>query len=309
MEIQYDVVRYYYSALLSRKVYEIGNEALERLEATLKLIESMYQNGSGKVTKLDYLKNKVMVDQVRTIVTEMKKNVSLPMDALAFTLGTGYEFALPDEEIPFDQQKVELADLGHENYMNNPDLAKLNSVRELYQAKADEAYSGYLPKILLSGSVAQNINSYKSGISNKYNAQMWTISLGAEIPVFDGFRTANEVDEAKVLLRKTEEERSLLKDAIMLQVKEALKRIEVSEENVSNTRQASFSANESRTLFEKAFKQDMAEAKDLVEAQIMESLMAVQYQKALYDHIEAVAYLDFITGKARIPFTKPMVSN
>ena len=44
----------------------------------------------------------------------------------------------------------------------------------------------------------------------------------------------------------------------------------------------------------------MVEAKDFIESQIIESFMNAQYQKALYDHIEAQAYLNFIVGKKLI---------
>ena len=42
---------------------------------------------------------------------------------------------------------------------------------------------------------------------------------------------------------------------------------------------------------------DMVEAKDLVEAQIMESFIQAQYQKALYDNLVALAKLEIIMGK------------
>lgn len=294
LEIRYDITRYYYSALLTRKIYKIATEALERLEITLKLTQSAYENGSGKVTKLDYLKNKVVVDQVRTVVTEMKKNVTLSIDALAFTMSTTINFDIPDEELPFIQENYSSEDSVNSG---NPDLAKANAALFYYQAKIDEANSGYLPKIGLTGMFAQNINSYKSGITNKFNNQIWMLSLGAEIPIFNGFRTSNEVNEAKIQLLKTKEEKLLLQDAITLQIKEAVKRIEISAENVNNILQAKSTASEHRSLTERAFTQDMVEAKDLIEAQIMESLLEAQYQKALYDHIEAGAYLNLLTGK------------
>lgn len=306
LEIQYDVTRYYYSVLLSRKIYDIASSTLERLEMTLKLTESTYKNGSGKTTKLDYLKNKVIVDQVRSIVSEMKKNVSLSKEALAFTLGIKSDFDVPDEEIPFIKFRTELAAAESPVHNRNADLGKINAALLYYQAKVDEAYSGFMPKVGIAGTFAQNINSYKSGISNNTNAQMWMLSLGVEIPLFEGYRTSNEVSEARINLNKAEEEKKLLQDAISLQVKEARQRIETAEENVNNAMQAKLTATENRSLNERAFQQEMAEAKDLIEAQIMESIMEVQYLKSLYDHAEAEAYLDLLTGNELLS-NEPMV--
>ncbi|MGE5498254.1 MAG: TolC family protein, partial [Syntrophothermus sp.] len=188
----------------------------------------------------------------------------------------------------------------------NADLGKINAALLYYQAKVDEAYSGFMPKVGIAGTFAQNINSYKSGITNSTNAQMWMVSLGVEVPLFEGFRTSNEVSEARINLNKAEEEKKLLQDAIDLQIKEVRQRIKTSEENVDNTMQAKLTAAENRSLNERAFQQEMAEAKDLIEAQIMESIMEVQYLKSLYDHAEAEAYLNFLTGNEAY-LNEPMV--
>jgi len=296
LEVRYDVKRIYYGALAAKKVYKIGTDALERLNVTLELTESVYKNGSGKTTKLDYLKNKVIVDAVRTIVDQLKENVKLTRDALTFTLGVTDDFDLPDEEIPFYTDGLNVDSLLTQAYGNNPDWKKVNSAVSVYQSKIDDAKSGYLPSIALIGSFNQNINSYKYGMVNPNNSSIWAIGLGAEIPIFNGFRTAGEVEENEALLKKIKEQKLLLHDAIILQINAVIGRLESSVKNVNNTLQSKLTAEENSNLTEKAFQQDMAEAKDLVQAQIMESLMDVQYQKALYDHVEAEANLELILG-------------
>jgi outer membrane protein TolC len=296
LEVCYDVKRMYYGALAAKRIYKIGTDALERLDVTLELTESVYKNGSGKTTKLDYLKNKVTVDVVRTLVGELKNNFKAAKDALMFTLGTDNDFDLPDEDIPFAPVNFNIDSLVNLAYINNPDWIKVNAATSVYKSKIDEAYSGYLPNVALMGSFDQNFNSYDYGIVNKNNSTIWTIGVGVEIPIFNGFRTSAEVDENEAELKKINEQKILLHDAIILQIKEIVDKIETTVETVNNAQQAKLTAEDNSSLTEKAFQQDMAEAKDLVEAQIMESLMDVQYQKALYDHIEAEASLDLIIG-------------
>ncbi|MGA7722000.1 MAG: TolC family protein [Ignavibacteriaceae bacterium] len=296
LEVCFDVKRMFYGALAAKKIYKIGTDALERLDVTLELTESVYKNGSGKTTRLDYLKNKVTVDAVRTLVSQLKNDVKAAKDALVFTLGVNDDFDLPDEEIPFIPAGLNIDSLLNLAYNNNPDWMKVTSAVSAYQAKIDEAYSGYLPNVALIGSFDQNFNSYKYGIVNKENSSIWTIGLGVDIPIFNGFRTSAEVEENESELKKINEQKILLHDAICLQIKEVTDKLESTVETVNNARQAKLTAEENSSLTERAFQQDMAEAKDLVEAQIMESLMDVQYQKALYDNIEAAANLDLIIG-------------
>ncbi len=55
-------------------------------------------------------------------------------------------------------------------------------------------------------------------------------------------------------------------------------------------------ATENRELNERAYRDELVEIKDVLEAQVMESTLEAQYQKVLYDHIEALAQLNLIIG-------------
>jgi outer membrane protein TolC len=59
---------------------------------------------------------------------------------------------------------------------------------------------------------------------------------------------------------------------------------------------AATAAEENRALNERAYQEEMVETKDVIEAQLIESLMKAQYQKSLFDNMEARANLDFVVG-------------
>jgi outer membrane protein len=56
-------------------------------------------------------------------------------------------------------------------------------------------------------------------------------------------------------------------------------------------------ATDNRELNERAYQSELVETKDVIEAQIMESLMQAQFQKVLYDHVEIRAKLNFVVGQ------------
>jgi outer membrane protein TolC len=297
-EVKYDVKRFYYAYILSGNLYHLGEETYERLNATLSLTESLYKNGSGKVTKMDYLKNKVIVDQVSSIIIELKTKMETCKEALAFTIGQlPADFEISGSEIPYSSFTLNVDDFFPEAYKNNPDWLKVNSAVEIFKAKIDEAKSGYLPNLAFFANVNQIINSYDYGFVSKNNKTMWTIGLGLEMPIFSGFRTVAEVEQSEAELKKIEEEKMLLHDAIILMIKEAYFNVKGASEQVQKILEAKKTAEENTSLTERAFQQDMAEASDLVEAQIMEALVSAQYQKVLYDHVDAQAKLELIIGK------------
>jgi outer membrane protein TolC len=304
LQVESEVKKYFYAALLAKNLYKIGSDALERLDVTLEITENLYKNGSGKTTKLDFLKNKIMVDQVKAVVTQLKKGVKAAKEALCFTMASSDDFELPDEEIPFTTLQLDIEKLLSQAYITNPDWAKVNAAISLFKAKIDESAGAYLPNVAVIGSINQNFNSYKYGAVNNINSSLWMIGLGLEVPIFNGFRTSNEVAENEAQLRKISEQKELLHDAIVLQIRESLNSLENSEENVNNILQAKLTASENNSLTERAYQQDMAEAKDLIEAQIIASITDAQYQKALYDHIEAEADLELIVGTVLSQYKK-----
>ncbi len=298
LEVKYDVIRFYYAVVLSKNLYHVGEEAVDRLGATLSLTESLYKNGSGKVTKIDYLRTKIMVDQARTFLSQFENNIKNSKAALRFSIGINaeYDFDISETEIPFTPDKMDANSFLAEVYKYNPDWLKLNSAVNVYNSKLDEAKSGYYPNIAFFANLRHNINSYDYGIVNSTNRTMMTIGVGLEMPLFSGFRTSSQVDEAELGIKKIEEEKLLLNDALILQINEAYNNAKTNSDQVEKILEAANTAEENRSLNERAFQQDLVEAKDLVEAQIMESFVKAQYLKALYDHILSQAKLDLLTG-------------
>ncbi len=298
LQVKYDVVRYYYAVVLAKNIYKLGKNALDRLNVTLALTENMYKNGSGKVTKVDYLRNKIIVNQVQSMVFGFKENVENSKQALRFALGNSCpdNFDIKGNEIPFANGGLDTAKIFAEAYKNNPDWSKIKTSEKIFSAKINDAESGYFPNVALFANFDQNFNSYKYGITNKVNSTLWTVGVGVQIPVFSGFYTSGKVSEAKAGLEKIREEKYLLHDALMLKIKLAYNKIIATARQVLKLREAKNTSEENLDLNERAFQAGMVEAKDLIEAQIINSIIKAQYEKALYDHLIAQADLNLLTG-------------
>ena len=51
LEIIDSVKRFYWGAVLAKKLHQVGLDTLSRMNATLNLTETMYKEGSGRVKK------------------------------------------------------------------------------------------------------------------------------------------------------------------------------------------------------------------------------------------------------------------
>jgi len=109
LEVIHNVKTYYYSALLAREILSIGQEALTRLEVTLSLTENLYQKGSGRVKKTDYLKSKVIVENVRALIADIQSQSTLALAALVHAIGLPWNqpVIITEKEIPFTPMEME----------------------------------------------------------------------------------------------------------------------------------------------------------------------------------------------------------
>ena len=299
LQVVYDVRRMYYGAVLSRELLQIGKDALARMEVTLELTESLYKQGSGRVKKTDYLRNKTVVESLRSMVALLEANEQSVKAALVNTMGLEWDTTVEVAEtsLPFVPYQADLKALVGNAYLFNPDWAKLQAGLRAAEAKIKEAKSGHYPKVGLFGNLVHIQNSYDEGIVTPQNKNFWTIGVGLEVPLFSGFRTVYEVKEALARLKKLEEQKILLREGIGLQVKHLFILMMSAQEQKKASEEAAKASEENRDLNERAYQEELVETKDLIEAQLVESIMKATYQKALFDHIESQAHLDFVIGK------------
>jgi outer membrane protein len=258
----------------------------------------MYQTGSGTVKKTDYLRNKSMVETIRSVVEELESKQRTVQAALLTVMGmdSTVTVELTDEEIPFAPGECDSRSMVERAYRSNPDVAKLEAAVKAAEAGVKAARSGHLPKVALFGNAYRIGNSYNSGIVTPENKSTWAFGFGVDIPIFEGFRVTNQEREARANLEKLQNQLALLRDGIALHVKTACLELLKSQQQQKSTREAWQSATENRELNVRAYQEELVETKDVIEAQILEALLSGQYQKTLYDHIESQAKLDFVIG-------------
>ncbi len=298
LEISDSVKRMYYGAVLARQLHELGRETLSRMEATLRITETMYKEGSGKVTKSDYLDNKVMVETIRTVVTLLEKNEEMSKAALANTMGLSWKEAIQPSaaEIPFEPQAADLQTLVGTAYQFNPDWARLEAGLRATEGAMKTARSGYFPKLAFTGELHRWWNKYDAGISTAQNKAGWSVGIGIEIPLFDGFLTRERIQEAGARAQKLREEKFLLQEGIGLQIKNIFLGLNATRKSFDATLEAMKAAQENRDLNIRAYQNELVETEKVIRAQLTEALMTAQHYMARYENAALRSQLDLVVG-------------
>ncbi|GAK60628.1 outer membrane efflux protein [Candidatus Vecturithrix granuli] len=299
LQILYDVKRMYYGKILAARLRALGQETLERLQATQTLTEQLYQTGTGAVKKTDYLRTNMMVSTARSLVEFLRSNDDLATAALINVLGFPWDthLELTDAEIPFIPLSAEVHDLVAEAYQFSPDWGQFELALAAAETSIQQARGGHLPTIALTGDLTYVAKTYDSGLMSDQNRNSWTVGVALELPIFTGFRTTQQVKEAQSRVEQLQHQQMLLSEGIALQIQDAFLQIDRARGQVEALQESATFATENRELNIRAYQNDLVETREVLEAQLLEAFIKGQHLKALYDHAISRALLDWLIGR------------
>jgi outer membrane protein TolC len=298
LEIADSVKRLYYGCVLAHQLLRIGEDTLARMETTLRLTETMYQEGSGRVKKTDFLDNKVIVESLRSMVAMLEKNEVMAQAALANTMGMPWNAGVKpaDDKLPFSPLTANLEAMVGTAYRFNPDWVKIEAGLRAAEGAVQAGKSEYFPKVALTGELHKWYNDYDAGIATGRNKTGWTVGIGAEIPLFSGFSTRNKIAETRARVSRIKEEQLLLKEGIGLQIKDLFLGLHAAQKSCQATFEALKAAEENRDLNTRAYQSELVETEKVIRAQLVEAVMAAQHYKVCYDHLALQSQLNLLVG-------------
>jgi len=264
------------------------------MSSTLEFTEALYTKGSGKVTRSDYLKNKVFVDAIKSIVSQLNGEYKVAKSALVFTMGLNWnnQIAVTENEFPNIKVHTSLDNLVDTLFARNPIIAKVENGLNALNAKIDESKSDYYPSVALMGTYRRVFSDYDYGFTTLNNKNTWIFGIGMSMNLFNGMRTSAQIEEAKANYGQLSEQKQLLIKGLTVKLQALYYELESSNEKTISSKDAATSATENRELIEKAYFADLMELEDLIQAQLTESMMNAQYELVQYQDVILEAELE-----------------
>lgn len=297
LEVIRDVKKYFYGAQFAIRMEQLADITLERFKVLNELTSRLYQNGSLKVKKTDYLRTQTTTAITRSMLEEARYARDVAHEALANAMGLNWQdqisLASDDmiEDVPDD-----LAGLITAAQQFNPAIQQLRLAVDAADSKISEARSGYFPVIGFQASAYSVQNDYKKGLTNKANRDGWTLGLGLKWNLFDGFETPAKVSYANALKRKISSQQVLLDQGMALQIKQQFLRLGSASRQIASTQEAARFAAENRRLHQRAYQQEMMETKDVIEAQIVETFTQSAVYRTQHSLALSLTFLEFLVG-------------
>lgn len=299
LELVRDVRQMYYGVVLAKRLSNIGQETLARLNTTTELTERLYKEGSGSVTKLDYLRSQVVLESARSIVERISSGVALAKAALGNTMGLAWDapVALSETAIPFEELNIDLTKLVASAYQFNPDWDQLAAGLDAAQALVQKERAGHWPKVALNGTLWRWDNGLDdSGLVTNENQTGYSVGIGLQMPIFTGFMTTHKIKEAKARVKQLEARQILLKEGLAVQVKHGFIRVDRSQKIRNASMRAAGHALSHRELAVRAYMNELVTTEVVIESQIVEALARAKSEMAQYENATARFDIDFIVG-------------
>ncbi len=287
-DLIYSVKLAFYAHLNSIENVAVQEEAVKRSEEQLKLIQSKFDLGSA--SKSDVLKQRVQSGSDQLELLRAKNAVVTSRADLSYTIGmdpnVDVTFVRSNESGDFAGTLDDAIKFGLEN---SPDV--LAAEKEVSVTKSDlrAARSLYLPTI--GGSASYNLSD------PSFESKSFTLGLGINWTIFDGFRREQQVTSARVFRNNAMAVYSDTKNATVQTIKAAYLNIEQLKEQRQVAQENVASAEEDLKITQEKYNLGAATILDLLNAQVSLKQAETDLVQANFDLNVAVAQLENAMGK------------
>lgn len=265
--ILYNIDQTYWTVVSLNHKQKLANQFLELVKKLSDDVHKMINQGVA--TKADGLRVDVKVNEAEMTVTQAENGLSLakmllcqqcglPLDANVTLVDENTSNIVSKDETPSADVNIAID--------NRPELKLLQNLVDVSRQSTKIVRAAYLPQVALTGGyMFSNPNVY-NGYQNKFSG-VWNVGVVVRIPLWNWFEGEYKVKASKVTtsianleLTDAQEKMQLQVQQNSFKIKEAKKRLAMSQKNVEN-------ANENLRCANLGFKEGVLQTTEVMEAQ------------------------------------------
>lgn len=292
--ITYDTTVAFYEALRVGEALEVTVSRIQRAEAGLEAADKRAKVGAA--TRSDVLRARLELNSAKNSELQARANRRAAELVLARIVGVTTAVRpvagppLLDGGGPSPEVRTAVVD---EVLEGHPQITSLRAATRQADANLSAAYGAYWPTLRLSAGTdwfGQEPNFFPGRDS-------WSVRLGLNLPIFDGFQRAENTVRAKVEQANSRARLAEAERELRSQVERALDQLSLAAEKVSLTDEAVESAREDLRVQQERYGLGVSTMLDLLTSQ--EALVSSENQRitALFDRDLARAQLEALAGR------------
>lgn len=263
-QTRYDVTEAYVNLMRARAGLDVMERALEQMQSHLSDLESLYSE--GMIIESDIMAARVQAASVRLSRNSAEHGARLANAFLCFQMGIDVDTEIDPIDTLEDSTtpRLDVAEWTVRALEARPDLLAARESREAAGNYVGAARSQYFPQVALVG-------SYNWDRPNReYEPEFydsWSVTVAAEMKIFDWGNIRNSVKEAKAGRLAAEKAAEMVEDAVRLEVKESVLALDEAVEAVAIASDGAAQARESLRVVRESFRNGMSTNSDVLDAQ------------------------------------------
>lgn len=295
-ELTHQVRIGYFQAILAGELVRIAEEAHALAGAQLRQVELF--RVQGVASEFDLLRARVERDNLEPNIVEarnvrrlaelnLKRLVNLPIEA-PLVLTTPMTPLLGEVDRDALRRGVEA----------RPVLRALDAMVEARQGAARYARTERLPSVNLIGAFAwQAFPKPVTPFDTPWRRD-WTVGVQASLPIFNGFRTRGQVQQADAELREAQLQRDQAREAIRLEFEAALGDFDAARAQIAARRATVDEARRALGLAELRFANGLATQLEISSTRLLLEQARVHEAQAVFGYVTALIQLERVSGGA-----------
>jgi outer membrane protein len=287
-QVIFNVRQTYYGVLQSKRNRDVSMEAVKQFQQHLEQAKGFYEVGTKP--KFDVTKAEVDLSNAKLNLIKAENALRLAIVNLNNAMGVpdAPEYILEDN-LSSQKYNITFEDALAKAYKDRPDLQSIIAKKQSAEESIKLAKKGYYP--LLTGSAAYNWSGEKFPLEHG-----WNVGASLSFPLFSGFLTKYQVEEANANLNVLRANEESLRQTVFLEVQQAYLNLKDAEERIPTAELTVKQAEENFEIANGRYAAGVGNPIEVTDAEVSLSNAKTSYIQALYDYKVAWASLEKAMG-------------
>jgi outer membrane protein TolC len=278
----------YYGVVQTKYNVLVAEDTVKQTQQQLEQAKGFYEVGTKP--KFDVTQAEVNLSSAKLNLIRNENAFKIAKVTLNNVMGIpdAPEYTL-DETMTFVKYEITLEDALSKAYQNRPDLQSIVLKRQAAERSIDLAKTGYYP--VLNGNAGYTWSGEEFPLDHG-----WNIGATVSFPLFSGFLTKYQVEEAKANLNVIKANEELLKQTIFLEVQEAYLTLRSAEDAIPTAKLRVEQAQENLEIANGRYAAGVGNPLEVTDAEVGLANARTSYIQALYVDKVAQASLEKAMG-------------
>lgn len=278
----------YYGVIQAKYNVLVAEDTVKQTQQQLAQARGFYEVGTKPKFDVTQAEVNLSRSKLNLIRNENAFRISIVTLNNAMGVPEAPEYSI-DETMSFARYEITLEDALSKAYQNRPDLQSIVLKRQAAESSVNLAKTGYYP--VLTGSAAYSWSGEQFPLEHG-----WDVGAALSFPIFSGFLTKYQVQEAKANLNVIKANEESLKQTIFLEVQGAYLTLRAAEDAIPTAKLGVEQAQENLDIANGRYAAGVGNPIEVTDAEVGLANARTSYIEALYVDKVAQASLEKAMG-------------